>query len=123
MAEFKEVAKIAKRMCDKNERMCITNSCPLSYLQNRKDLNCGELMKEYPEEYEHICLDWAKENPEITNKDKMYQIVKEAFGEDVASNTTSLGSCDLIECELNCAYCQYKGFWDKPYVKPKGETE
>lgn len=129
MAEFTEIAKIKARMCDKCVPKCTTNGCPLSTTLNGKNMVCSQLFEDYPEEYERLCLEWAKENPEITNKDKLYQIIEETFGAEIANAIITRPArcgCWLLNDNENrkCGYfscddCSDKGFWNKPYVKPK----
>lgn len=119
MAEFTEIAQIKKRMCKTHSQMCITKYCPLSSKCNGKDTGCEDLYEEYPEEYERICLEWAKENPEITNRNKLYQIVKEAFGEDMANSFNTVKGCAFMACKGNCMDCQNINFWDNPYIELK----
>ena len=62
MAEFKEVAKHIKRMCDIEKGNC--RNCKLSSVNNRFKLPCYIFTLDYPEETEEYIMQWAKENPE-----------------------------------------------------------
>lgn len=122
MAEFIEITKIQARMCEKLD----CHKCPAAWNSNGYDVCCSDFRLNHPEEFERICIDWAKENPEITNADKLYQIVKEAFGEGVVSRikttTTGINNCTYVDCpdaHTDCCDCKYNGFWDKPYIELK----
>ena len=121
MAEFMEIIKTKDRICEQHKGRCITYECPLCTDNNGK-INCESLLRHDPEEYERICLDWAKKNPnpELTNKGKLYEVLKETFGEQIAHTLIPKLSCDLFDCEdMKCDHCCYDGFWDKPYIEPK----
>lgn len=72
MAEFTEIIKIRDRMHETVK----CRDCRLSEKNNGYNCGCHAFALNHPEEYERICLDWAKENPETTNYDKF----KEIFG-------------------------------------------
>lgn len=121
MAEFTEITKIRKRMHGANT---ICTTCPLGHKNNGYSINCYDLAMEYPKEYERICLEWAKENPEITNRDKFYQVMKDTFGEHIANSFISHmynSECALLECDndMTCKDCTHKGFWTRPYIEQK----
>lgn len=42
MAEFAEVAKISKRICENHNGLCVSTACPLSRVKNGKDIEPKE---------------------------------------------------------------------------------
>lgn len=73
MAEFKTVMGAFQRLC--SERKC--GSCPVGYrVFNERESYCCVWAKNHPEESERIIMQWAKENPLMTNRMKF----KEVFG-------------------------------------------
>lgn len=113
MAEFVEVIKNQKRMCE--GYLCI--NCPLCVTNNGRNMSCTELRRKYPEEYEAIVTKWAEERPVKTHKDKLYELMASAFGEQAASNfTRELTQCAGFTCSANrCEGCKYKTFWEEEY--------
>lgn len=74
MAEYREVTKQFNRMCES-----YGDTCENCLLQNpRGILTCWRWCFEEPVKAEKIIMDWAKENPVVTNRDKF----KEVFGID-----------------------------------------
>ena len=72
MAEYQEVIKQFKRMCESNCSDC--RQCPIeSY---RGFYHCWRWISEEPEKSEEFIMKWARENPVKTNRDKF----KEVFG-------------------------------------------
>lgn len=121
MAEFTEVMRIRTRMCETEG----CDDCPLGRKNNGYNRSCGSFIASEPKECERACLKWAKENPEITNKDKFYQVMKDTFGEHIANSFISFmnsSDCTLVDCDngVTCDECTSKGFWKRPYVEPKG---
>lgn len=117
--EYKELTKIMKRI---HERGCA--NCPLSKINNGKCITYNDLIIYHPDEIERICLEWAKENPEITNRDKLFQIIKETFGVDVAEGiflSFNFSGCHYMKCSGDCNNCPNEEFWDKPYIELKGD--
>ena len=81
MAEYREVVKQFKRMCESNCSNC--HECPIeSY---RGFYHCWRWVSEDPEKSEELIMKWARENPPITNNDK----IKEIFGLDFKSTFTA----------------------------------
>lgn len=77
MAEFRDVAKAYKRLCD---AFGSCTDCPLNDLTKKTFCACeSSVAKFYPEEAERIIMKWAKENPLMTNGRKF----REVFGEDM----------------------------------------
>lgn len=120
MAEFVEVMNQKLRMCNYFKQDC--NKCNLSYKANGLNVVCTKCLSCYPEEAEKIIMDWAKEHPIVTNKDKF----REVFGFELGS----ISLCDEIPCPYeytnddchDCDNCQFRGFWEKEYKEPKGEN-
>lgn len=117
MAEFKEVMKQRKRMCN----CTICENCWLSLLSNREHKTCMSFIIDCADKAEKIIMDWAKEHPIVTNKDKF----KEVFG-DAAASLIDLNECNIFDCRelvVSCDNCQFDNFWEKEYKEPKGENE
>lgn len=71
MAEYVTVSRELQRMCDKNR----CEKCPIA--QHRHEcINCVAWIGNHPEEVERIVMQWAKENPLMTNRMKF----REVFG-------------------------------------------
>lgn len=102
MAEFTEVTKQHRRMCDYYDGSCESRNCPL-----KGNMICRNVIykvcEEEIKEAEEIIIQWAKEHPAMTNADKL----KEVFGQLV----------------FECIYEQDsdKEWWSREYKKPKGE--
>lgn len=67
MAEFKDVMRQYKRMCDEfrsglHEKYC--DECPVSSIVNGKDATCTEVVRSAPEWFEKTVMDWAEKHPE-----------------------------------------------------------
>ena len=108
MSEFVEVMKQKKRMCDTFGENC--SRCGLSLHNNGIDKLCENFFKDHPKAAEEIIMNWAKENPIITNADKF----KEVFGLE------HVGGCNGIkwECDFICDMCNFKNFWNEKYKEP-----
>lgn len=76
MAEYQEVIKQLHRICEhyRAEEYCV--NCPIRKAQGI--YQCWRWVSEDPEKAEELIMQWAKENPPITNADKF----KEVFGCD-----------------------------------------
>lgn len=98
MAEFKEVMKQFKRMCD-GQKWC--DNCQIS--DTRGIYACSRWLTEHPTKAEGIIMTWAEEHPLITNHDKF----KEVFGLDF--KTTFNASPWTLE------------WLDEEYKEPKDE--
>ena len=87
MAEYREVVKQFKRMCESNCSNC--HECPIeSY---RSFYHCWRWVSEKPEKAEELIMQWAKEHPLITNRDKF----REVFEFDISDLFTLGMSRDL----------------------------
>lgn len=112
MAEFTEVMKQKKRMCERDEIYCV--ECKLEYGNNGSKLPCYDFIMAHPKEAEEIIMAWAKEHPINTNADKF----KEVFGFIPDSE------CCPSKCPENgCINCEYKHFWSQEYKEPNKEGE
>ena len=81
MAEYQEVIKQFKRMC-----RSFSNSCDRCPIKNHREIfHCWRWISEEPELAEEIIMNWAKENPSVTNRDKF----KEVFGMDLVVTVDS----------------------------------
>lgn len=116
MAEFAEVMKQKARMCDYNYHKAGCVSCPLSGHNNSLSKSCGVLFKDHPKQAEEIIMQWVKEHPIKTNKDKF----EEVFGKLNELNMTTAYDCVGIACNgRNCVTCEDNGFWNREYKEPK----
>lgn len=90
MAEFQKVMKQYDRMCN---GIIKCDECPISMTNNGTDVSCSDLMRKYPEEAERIIMEWASENPVITNAMKF----KEVFGYDFQDAFGALGCSEWLD--------------------------
>ena len=81
MAEYQEVIKHFKRMCESYGALC--DGCPVD--EQRGIFYCWRWITEEPVKAEEIIMQWAKEHPPVTNNDK----IKEIFGLDFKSTFTA----------------------------------
>lgn len=110
MAEFKEVLKQRNRIC----KTISCDKCSLYYPNNKKSVSCSSFIVMYPDEAEKRIMEWAKENPIQTNKDKFIEV----FGiDDVALGL----SCTCFRCPdaTECDECEYNDFWIREYRSPE----
>ena len=105
MSEFVEVMKQKKRMCDTFGENC--GRCGLSLHNNGIGKVCENFFKDHPKAAEEIIMNWAKENPIITNADKF----KEVFGME-----PKFQFCPREYCS-GCNTC-YGKFWNEEYKEP-----
>ena len=112
MAEFVEVMKHRKRMCD----VFHCGDCKINQCENAENKKgCDKFIEDYPQEAEEIIMKWAKEHPVKTNTDKF----KEVFGSDIKLTTRDGRHCGGIVCPaICCSDCEYKDFWNKEYKEP-----
>lgn len=113
MAEFRDVAKAYKRLCD---AFGTCADCPLSDLAEETACACASgVTQYYPEEAERIIMDWAKENPLITNGMKF----REVFG-------INLDSIEVVcrDGEGKVSHHQDVSAWlDKEYKGKDGQDD
>lgn len=101
MAEYQEVARQFKRMCDSRKfcDACIINK------EKGPNTTCHRFMLEQPMKSEEIVMEWAEEHPSVTNR----KTFKKTFGFDI-SDLFRLGiSRDL------------QNWLEKEYEEPKEE--
>ena len=99
MAEYQEVVKQFKRMCESNCSNC--HGCPIeSY---RGFYHCWRWVSEEPEKAEELIMNWAKNNPPVTNLDKF----KEVFGFDPLADKHLMCGTPII------------GWFGKEYKEPE----
>lgn len=116
MAEFLEVIKIKKRMCETYSKGCFT--CPMNYANNGEKMNCTVFIYNHPVKAEKIIMEWADEYPVKTNADKF----KEVFGFNIETDIcTKLGSHQ--DCNDLCIICELDNFWNKEYKEQDKEQE
>ena len=104
---IKEMARIYKRICAIHKGdFC--EECPLlpSNFDDAED--CMDALIKYPDEYEKVLLDWAKENPAPTNRDKFFELFSDRNYET--------GSCELTCHTIPCRGCDW---WNLEYVEPE----
>lgn len=58
MAEFKDVMKKYKEMCDSCGPRC--TGCPLNKLTAEHDITCSAFLKNYPKEAEEVIMAWEE---------------------------------------------------------------
>lgn len=112
MAEFVEVIKQKERMCDSFSE-CI--KCPLAK-NNIRD--CVAFEFHNAEEAEKIIMEWAKEHPVITNREKFNEVFGVEFGADLSKTKCSF----ICGGRDSCTGCKYDYFWDREYEEPKGDN-
>lgn len=107
---IKEMARIYKRICGKySNDNC--NDCPLTERKFMDADGCLNAMIQFPDEFEKALLDWVKENPAPTNRDKFFEV----FGDRNYKHPNCNVACELTPC-CDCDW------WGKEYVEPeKGE--
>lgn len=118
MAEFVEVMKHKKRMCDTlycKGHKC--TKCQMDFENNGKFLDCRTFVIDYPQEAEEIIMKWAKENPVKTNAD----VFRETFGHEIAKNPHGCSGINCPNEQYVCDSCTLNGFWNKEYKEPKGD--
>ena len=107
---IQEMARTYKRICGKySNDNC--NDCPLTERKFIDADGCLNAMIQFPDEVEKILLDWVKENPAPTNRDKFFEV----FGDKKYKYANCTETCDTVPCR-GCDW------WSKAYVEPeKGE--
>lgn len=113
--DAKEYFEIKRRMTKQCSISCF--DCPFDEFEDCDC--CTNLEQEYPEKAIELVKEWAEKHPKFTNKDKLNQIIKEAFGEDkeavkctVATNAC-MEFCDTMDC------CECVEFWQSEYKAPE----
>ena len=97
---IQEMARTYKRIC-KVYYADYCGECPLIGRNFIDATDCLNAIILHPDEYEKALLDWAKENPAPTNRDRFFEV----FG---ISEYPSLDD----------------DWWDKEYVEPeKGQNK
>lgn len=102
-----EVARIYKRICViHREDFC--EGCPLlpSNFDDAED--CMDALIKYPDKFEKALLDWVKENPAPTNRDKFFEV----FGDRKYKQFGCKKVCEPTPC-CDCDW------WNKEYVEPE----
>ena len=105
MAEFVEVMKQRKRMCNDCILDDLCDDCPIEIIN----------LLSNPEKAQAFIMKWASEHPVKTNADKF----KEVFGYEIYGAQS--GCCGIkYTCPTKrCDGCELKGFWNKEYAEPK----
>ena len=109
---IQEMARIYKRICGKySNDNC--NDCPLTERKFIDADGCLNAMIQLPDEFEKALLDWVKENPTPTNRDKFFEM----FGDRNYKHPDCKVKCELTPC-CDCDW------WNKEYVEPeKGQNK
>lgn len=108
---IQEVARIYKRICAiHREDFC--EGCPLLPPVSSNAEGCLDAIIQFPDEYEKALLDWVKENPAPTNRDKFFEV----FGDRKYNSTECKVACEPTPC-CNCDW------WNKEYVEPEKGAE
>lgn len=107
MAEFVEIMKQKKRMCESHDEHC--SFCEI--LKSCGTMTCREYCMVFPQEAEKLIMTWAKKHPLITNADKF----KEVFGIEPSGNHCPQCFCN----EQECVTCSGNKFWSQEYKEPK----
>lgn len=118
MAEFVEVIKNVKRLCENRGFVNCKLGCPLSRQKNGRNTDCIPFRENYPEEYEAIVMKWAEEHPAQTNRQKLAEILEKTFGKYVAESltTSERRNCFGFSCNgRTCDNCEDNDFWEKEY--------
>lgn len=113
MAEFTQVIKNLKRMC---EYVGKCGKCPMKMLGDVEGsiYRCKDTVMENPEEIERIVTEWAKEHPAKTNADRFVEVFGHELTDDYKEGCTGL-KCPGGRCED----CELDGFWDNEYKEVK----
>lgn len=108
---IQEMTRIYKRICAIH-RGDFCEKCPLlpSNFDDAED--CMDALIKYPDEFEKVLLDWVKENPAPTNRDKFFEV----FGD---RNYKQFG-CKKVCEPTPCCDCDW---WNLEYVEPEKEEE
>lgn len=88
MSEFITVMNEYHRMCANNIRC---DNCPLSAINNGNNgVSCQLSVCQSPEIAERIIMEWSKEHPFVTNRDKFKKVFGFSFDEKCAMPITVL---------------------------------
>ena len=108
---IQEMARTYKRIC-KVYYADYCGECPLIGRNFTDATDCLNAIILHPDEYEKALLDWTKENPAPTNRDKFFEV----FGDKKYKYANCTETCDTVPCR-GCVW------WDKEYVEPKEGNE
>lgn len=108
---IQEMARIYKRIC-KVYHASYCEGCPLIARNFTDATDCLNAIILHPDECEKALLDWVKENPAPTNRDKFFEVFGDRNYKDVSCTET----CDTVPCR-GCDW------WYKEYVEPEKEEE
>ncbi len=113
--EFLKVIEIRNRMC--NKRPCV--DCPVFAIEKGKGMDCMDVLKSFPAEFEKALIEWDKANPVKTFlSDFLEKHPKAGLGDD---GTPSICPRDLgyatdkncyFNTDTNCADCL--ACWSRP---------
>lgn len=111
---FKEKHRMTKKCA------IYCNECPLCSENNGKDVSCGNLEHNYPEEAVAIVEKWSKEHPVLTNKAKF---IKDHPNAPLDKNGYPLtkpydvGYCKGKDHCMDCKNFRRRSevCWDEPY--------
>lgn len=70
---IQEMARIYKRIC-KVYHAGYCEGCPMLPPVSSNAEGCLDALIQFPDECEKVLLDWVKENPAPTNRDKFFEV-------------------------------------------------
>lgn len=111
MAEFVEVMRQRNRMC-KTYTHCLCGCLLAEMLEESGTANCNEYAKAYPTEFESAVMTWAKNNPEKTMRDVLFEKFPNAQKKPDGSPyicVTHVGFKKPESCVMACSRC-----WKRP---------
>lgn len=104
---IQEMARIYKRIC-KVYHAGYCEGCPMLPPVSSNAEGCLDALIQFPDECEKVLLDWVKENPAPTNRDKFFEV----FGDITYKDEKCKDPCELMPCY----HCDW---WNKEYVEPE----
>ena len=114
--EFLKVIETRNRMC--NKMSCV--DCPLPAIEKEKGMNCMDVLKSFPAEFEKALIEWDKDNPVKTFlSDFLEKHPKAGLGDDGSPRVCprDLGYATDENCyfntDTNCADCLV--CWSRPF--------
>lgn len=114
MMEFVEYMKIKKRMLQQNKQIKKCFECPLSMVNNNRNLFCNNLELLYPEKAEAIVKKWAEEHLQKT----ILQAFLEEYPNTIlnSENTPQFCPSDIGYKDLDCINDRFtcKDCWNQP---------
>lgn len=124
MAEFVEVMRIAKRICDEYANGCLCNGCPINGNSGCIFFDSMDCDNDYYPKIDKIVCDWAKDHPE-----PMYPSWNEGWNQLFPYGEVQCPN-DLfdahVSCNVGCTQCKTRPMLphiaEKLGIKPKENT-